>query len=163
MGVSKRGSSAPEQWSNAYSYGPNGPVDPKKGNCFRSIKMPALGYFHALDEDSSKVYLRSSDGFLPPLSGRKCWKCSSNMNLKSWESGQVLRCENLRCKFHCNADRSYTPMHNGTIAYKEFYALRDSPPAHQREACCMNRSVARSLSRSFGRSVDRSIGRSVLA
>ena len=48
---------------------------------------------------------------------------------------------------------------------KIFYPLRDTPPAHQKEACCMNRSVARSFGRSLGRSlgrlVDRSLDRSV--
>ena len=41
------------------------------------------------------------------------------------------------------------------------HSLRDAPPAHPGDACCMNRSVARSLGRSLGRLVDRSLDRSI--
>ena len=116
-----RGSSCPDPWSPAYSYGPSGEVlKGKHGNCFRPLyKMLRYPELLAMSEDQCKEKVLKNYGLLPPQEGRTCFLCHGHMKLVKWNGKEPrLRCG--KCEHHISAEKAFTPLFNTMSTWKEY-------------------------------------------
>ena len=121
-----RGSSAPHEWSNKYSYGAAGEeVKSKGGNVFRGLKgqQPSYTDICRMNDDAAKGVLDAL-GFLPPMPSvapRLCFKCNAEMRLGT--DGQLRCTMKKKCGVHFRAETAYTPLHNSMTSYAEYLKL----------------------------------------